>query len=575
MSISSGISVATIAAGSTNTKGSYAQFYASTATRMCGVMVAVNILNGATCSATWDIATGAGGSEVIKVADVHNSNSNYWAQNRWGHTFPLGIPASTRIAVRTQCTVASRECDLVLHLIPGANDNTDTEFCGSISSSLPAAIDSGGVLNTFGSYLQLKASTSIKRDWAFILMNDRVKPAFDPSATFNIQFATGAGGSEVVRVQTDPMMGGGNSTNSHLEAASAAMPLYVLASTRVAARCKNNNTTNATYRLMSATMHLCNMPDSWDFTIKAETRADTHDNSGPVVSTSSASANVYGSWAQMIASSSQKCSGFHYLGGDVSDDSAKWIDVGTGAGGSEVVCVNKMGVSQNNPSMSAGLSHFFLAGFNASTRFAARNTRNNNFGQSMVQAISLVYGENRNSNVYTYSGGSLSVLTTVDPGGVANTKGSYVQQTASCTEKINWLINNNQQHASTSTAAEYRLDIATGAGGSEVVQVADLYMRKDTSFNDQPAPLSYTIPLGTNIINASTRLAVRASSGTTDANTRTMNESLYATFATFPSGPGQGANPGKGGNKGGTGTVGAFGPDLVKQWSTVVVFGGN
>jgi len=96
--------------GSANTKGSYTQIVASTTRAHKGLMMAVNIdKNTATTSADWlyDIAVGGAGSEQIIVPDfwvnqaVSGTNAQTPAQSP---VFWLTIPASSRLAVRSQCT---------------------------------------------------------------------------------------------------------------------------------------------------------------------------------------------------------------------------------------------------------------------------------------------------------------------------------------------------------------------------------------------------------------------------------------------------------------------------------------
>ena len=103
-----------------------------------------------------------------------------------------------------------------------------------------------------------------------------------------------------------------------------------------------------------------------------------------------------------------------------------------------------------------------------------------------------VYGDNTAD-----SGG-----TQIDPGGTANTKGSYSQITASTTRHHRGLFIcvGSQANAAASTTRNY-IDIAIGAASSEKIIIPDIHYRTTTSEDFCPMPFYWpvSIPEGTSI----------------------------------------------------------------------------
>lgn len=108
-----------------NTKGAYNQITGSTSAALQGLTVCSgNQANGARTGAIgWlvDVATGAGGAEAIVWDDLafgaQSGTHSYLLPNAYGPA-PINIAASTRIAVRAQCSIndaTDRLIDITLH----------------------------------------------------------------------------------------------------------------------------------------------------------------------------------------------------------------------------------------------------------------------------------------------------------------------------------------------------------------------------------------------------------------------------------------------------------------------------
>lgn len=103
---------------STNTKGSWAQLTASTANPIRHLYLSVGDAGGTALTAgtyLFDVAVGASGSETIILPDLHvRVFSSACVVPAVFGPFPVDVPAGTRLAVRSQSTVASQVLDVAI-----------------------------------------------------------------------------------------------------------------------------------------------------------------------------------------------------------------------------------------------------------------------------------------------------------------------------------------------------------------------------------------------------------------------------------------------------------------------------
>lgn len=97
--------------GTANTKGSWVQMTASSSDRVVGLLTCIgdggDIGRGANQNMAVDIGIGASSSERILIPDITfaaDTNSDQWGP-KLGGPYPVDVPASTRFAMRTQCSV--------------------------------------------------------------------------------------------------------------------------------------------------------------------------------------------------------------------------------------------------------------------------------------------------------------------------------------------------------------------------------------------------------------------------------------------------------------------------------------
>lgn len=239
-------------------------------------------------------------------------------------------------------------------------------------------------------------------------------------------------------------------------------------------------------------------------------------------------ANTKGSWVELIASTSflAKLGGIRLVG-DTGGSYDYLLDLGIGASGSEVTIIENLiySAKQANAANSYNLPILIPEGVRIAARSQSRGGGASLYVEGDLVGIPLgadmppqrvtTYGAN------TGDSGGVSI----DPGGTADTKGSWVEITSSTTYAIKQLVLGIGQAGNfQASTTNWLVDIAMGASGSEVVLVPNLQMAANVQGdNIAPAtfgPFSVTIPSGS-------RLAVRAQCSITDATDRLFDAVLY------------------------------------------------
>lgn len=203
------------------------------------------------------------------------------------------------------------------------------------------------------------------------------------------------------------------------------------------------------------------------------------------------------------------------------------VDIAIGAGGSEVVVIpNLYCASATSFDVAEYLFPIFIP---LGTRIAARCQTNaaNGTVRVMVHGISYNFQAIPPANVVTAYGVNTADTggVSVEPGGSSNTKGAYSEIISSTTRIIKgFIIGFGGQVNAVRTAANWLVDLAVGAAGSEQIIVADFPILADsTSDNITPIASPYIptyIPIGT-------RLAARAQCSITDATDRLFDVIIY------------------------------------------------
>lgn len=244
---------------------------------------------------------------------------------------------------------------------------------------------------------------------------------------------------------------------------------------------------------------------------------------------SSTTADLAGSWVELVAST-----GFdsHLLilmarGVGTSAVAAK-LDVAVGASGSEEIIIPDLSIEGHwNVSPYESSWPLFIP---AGSRIAVRST--DSAVTSYGHLVGLYLFGNQFSETPAVSGKATKLSTgtyalQVDPGGTANTKGSWIEMTASTSEDHAGLVLVCTHGTNSAMASGTGLfDIAFGSSGSEEVIVADMFV--DYSALERcPSGISGKhLPL---FVPAGTRIAMRGQSTITNAIDRRTFWAVYGT----------------------------------------------
>lgn len=244
--------------------------------------------------------------------------------------------------------------------------------------------------------------------------------------------------------------------------------------------------------------------------------------------TASGSANTKGSYTEFIASSPFAAQTIWLMVHAATNNSALHLtDIATGAGGAETVVIANLMYSHRGTTSANAIGfhcHIPLA-IPTSTRIALRtqSTTGSNVSQVSVGlsasngAVGLTATETIGVNTSTSHG------TTVDAGGTANTKGSYGELSASTGALYQCAtVVLSDAGGGASGGVSHCVDIATGAGGAEVVLMPDLRTHTATTWL-VPDQVAYTL---LTYIAASTRIAARASCDSNSSPLRTVDVSI-------------------------------------------------
>ena len=260
------------------------------------------------------------------------------------------------------------------------------------------------------------------------------------------------------------------------------------------------------------------------------------------VSITSGAAHTKGAYTQVVAATPYASSRLHLdLDRTGVANRQLLVDLATGAAGAETVVVANLAVL-TDPDALAGAYVALDVDIPAGTRLALRC-------QAVTAATSLavnLYLEDRAlgglAAPVTYGTADLANTraTQIDPGGTANTKGSYVELTTSTSARLDALAiccTTDFQGTAIATLTTWFLDVATGAAGAETVVVPNLAWAAGVTA-DVVRPGIVRVPV---VIPAGTRLAVRCQCSVATAVQRVLRVTLIGMQEPATSGGGSAA----------------------------------
>ncbi len=253
-SLGVGAAIVAVANASANTKGSWVGVVASTSFEADALLVGM-AQAGNTLTHLVDFAVGGSGSEQIIAADIlHGGHGRMmtWAQ------LPVSIPAGSRIAARCQASTGSAQVQVRVVLIRQgllgipAGGRVATLGANTADSG-GTQIDPGAVGNTYGSWVEISASTP--DDIAALLPrigNIANSAPTDSAANYYYDIGIGGAGSEVAIVDGFPFSVSSNGSYGG-GGPPIWLPVSIPAGSRIAARAKAN-VTDATDRLFDLSL---------------------------------------------------------------------------------------------------------------------------------------------------------------------------------------------------------------------------------------------------------------------------------------------------------------------------------
>lgn len=249
--------------------------------------------------------------------------------------------------------------------------------------------------------------------------------------------------------------------------------------------------------------------------------ADTTASRGTAV-TASGSTNTKGSYTQLVASSSFDASAIKVSLAPATSHTGYLVDIAVGGAGSETVIATNLPIYSRTGTVAVYDLPIHIP---AGTRISARCQSATSAAVAHVSALLYSPPWGRAiplSRTFTYGvSTSTSLVTTqLDPGGSANTLGSYLQLTSSTASPIKALVPALMNANGAYSDANWLIDIAVGGAGSETVVIPKLHAGASA-----PADIitPSTWPVFDIDIPASTRLSARAQCDITDASDRKID----------------------------------------------------
>lgn len=262
---------------------------------------------------------------------------------------------------------------------------------------------------------------------------------------------------------------------------------------------------------------------------RAENAGANGADSAAVTVTTGGSTDTKGSYSELIASTAFDAAGFFLSFTSVEATERFLIDISIGAAGSEeIILADVIYALRVTHSANIGLwvPHSIPSGTRVSCRGQATNA-NETFdalvvliGVSALPSAAFNRGETAGADTVN------SIGTDVDPGGVANTKGSWVEIIASTAFDYREMIVavGNSDDFGKGSNDSVLVDVGVGAAGSEEVILPDMLFGQGTTLDGLSPPSVGPVPIH---VPSGSRLAARAQSSGTNANDRIIDVLMH------------------------------------------------
>lgn len=242
-----------MSAGTSGAKGAWVEMISSTSAAANSLLVWVCDNQGSNANAVaFDIGTGGSGSESVLIPDITMSAK----ANGFGNTgvmysvcIPVAVASGTRLSMRYS---SDEDRGPQLGGIVANQDGhgyTTVETIGVVTDGEGVEVDPGTTINTYGSWVELKASTTNAVKSLLVCTNIGNNGNVDADYHRTVQIGTGGSGSEVAidGVREIPCF---NDTGERWRNGMSCFDVDISASTRISARCQSSSAVS-TDRIMN------------------------------------------------------------------------------------------------------------------------------------------------------------------------------------------------------------------------------------------------------------------------------------------------------------------------------------
>lgn len=252
------------------------------------------------------------------------------------------------------------------------------------------------------------------------------------------------------------------------------------------------------------------------------TESSPSPGSSTTVVVSDASTDTKGSWSQLIASTAYPTAWVVICPQNVSSIDSYLIDIGVGASTAEKVIIPDLHYKANaGAADAAGGSWTIPVSIPAGTRLSVRCASSSSGADSVNIGITCIAAQMASTVGFRCEGFGANTTgstgTTIDPGGTANTEGSWTQLIASTAFPYRWLALSVRGN-NIAAATNWLLDIGIGANPNEKILIPDLGIGASSN-GDVVSPSTINIPVN---IPAGTRLSARCQCSLNTATNRNL-----------------------------------------------------
>lgn len=244
----------TAVAASNNTKGAWVELSASTPVAAQGILVQMGGVGGAATNVLFDLGVGPAGSEIVILGNfLQNYNVNACAYRAHALFLPIGIPAGTRLAIRSQGALKAGVAWVSINLVAGGLlfpmplSQIDT-YGANTGTSGGTSIDPGATINTYGAWVQLSASCNDLK-MLFMAIGSQNNTGTS-AALWRVDVGIGAAGYEYAVISQLEL--GSGITGAVCPPSMGPFPVHIPAGTRIAVRaqCSINDATDRLFDIV-------------------------------------------------------------------------------------------------------------------------------------------------------------------------------------------------------------------------------------------------------------------------------------------------------------------------------------